>query len=203
MKSHAAVCAALCFLLVPAAAHAQETVECQSHNYQYNECQAPLRQPQLVHQISSSSCIINRTWGYNPNTHRIWVSQGCSGVFADVRGYHHGRDDGYDRGARYYDDRGHDAGLVTAGVVAAIISAAASDSHRSHSHTTSNSGYSGCHGIGCTVDNPDARDGDQDIDTRPAFDKQGNPNFDTHGNYQGCHGVGCDVDPPPQDDGGN
>lgn len=37
MKSHAAVCAALCFLLVSAVAHAQETVECQSHNYQYNE----------------------------------------------------------------------------------------------------------------------------------------------------------------------
>lgn len=54
----------------------------------------------------------------------------------------------------------------------------------------SGSGYDGCHGNGCLVDNPDA------IDTRPQFDKDGNPNFDTHGNYQGCHGEGCKVDDP-------
>jgi len=34
------------------------------------------------------------------------------------------------------------------------------------------------------------------IDTRPQFDKDGNPNFDTQGNYVGCHGVGCEVDNP-------
>ena len=32
--------------------------------------------------------------------------------------------------------------------------------------------------------------------TTPQFDKNGEPNFDTHGNYQGCHGVGCLVDDP-------
>lgn len=37
------------------------------------------------------------------------------------------------------------------------------------------------------------------IDTRPQFDKDGNPNFDTHGNYQGCHGIGCEVDNPDDD----
>ncbi|MBP0580510.1 hypothetical protein J8I29_14395 [Labrys sp. LIt4] len=36
----------------------------------------------------------------------------------------------------------------------------------------------------------------QTIDTRPQFDRQGNPNFDTQGNYQGCHGIGCQVDNP-------
>ncbi|MFT3669654.1 MAG: DUF3011 domain-containing protein [Pseudoxanthomonas sp.] len=201
----------LATLSAPMIAYAQSTVECHSVNYKYNECQAPLRKPQLIHQISSSSCILNRTWGFNPTTRRVWVAQGCSGVFADVSGYHYGRGDNYDRSARYYDDRGHDAGAVTAGVVlGAVLEAAASDSHRSHSYTTSNnyyirsgadssSGYTGCHGVGCLVDDPDKRDTSQDIDPRPSFDKQGNPNFDTQGNWQGCHGVGCDVDPPESD----
>ena len=56
--------------------------------------------------------------------------------------------------------------------------------------------YSGCHGDGCRVDNPDAA-----IDNRPQFDKYGEPNFDVHGNYQGCHGVGCLVDDPDDDQG--
>lgn len=37
---------------------------------------------------------------------------------------------------------------------------------------------------------------ERQIDTRPQFDKDGNPNFDTQGNYVGCHGVGCEVDNP-------
>lgn len=37
---------------------------------------------------------------------------------------------------------------------------------------------------------------DDQIDTRPQFDRDGNPNFDTKGNYIGCHGVGCMVDNP-------
>lgn len=37
---------------------------------------------------------------------------------------------------------------------------------------------------------------EQQIDTRPQFDKDGNPNFDTQGNYVGCHGAGCGVDNP-------
>src|SRR5688572_3176319 len=75
-------------------ANAQATVECQSRHYQYGECYAgPLKRPQLIHQISGSSCILNKTWGYNPKSRYIWVAQGCSGVFADVGGYHHGRGD--------------------------------------------------------------------------------------------------------------
>lgn len=34
------------------------------------------------------------------------------------------------------------------------------------------------------------------IDSRPQFDRYGNPNFDTRGNYIGCHGIGCMVDNP-------
>jgi hypothetical protein len=60
--------------------------------------------------------------------------------------------------------------------------------------STSNQRYSGCHGAGCLVTPPASAN--EVIDTRPAFDKEGNPNFDTKGNYQGCHGMGCLVDNP-------
>lgn len=189
-------------------ASAQETVECISHHYEYNECYAPLDNPQLVYQESHSACIINRTWGFNPKTSRIWVNEGCSGVFADASGYHHGRSKSFDSGARTYGPRGHDTGAVVAGVLAAaLIEGAAQSSNKKYTtsnayhHThESNSGYTGCHGVGCLVDNPDQ--GDQAIDNRPQFDKEGNPNFDTKGNYQGCHGVGCDVDDPDSDSSG-
>ncbi|OIS90807.1 DUF3011 domain-containing protein [Brucella cytisi] len=183
-------------------ANAQSTVECQSRNYQYGECYAgPLNQPQLIHQISSSACILNRTWGYNPQSKYIWVAQGRSGVFADVGGYHYGRGDGFDADARQYDSRGHDAGAVVAGaVLGAILGGLADSDRKGHQHTTSNfdyndSGYNGCHGVGCMVDNPD-KNGDQSIDPTPQFDKEGKPNFDERGNYQGCHGDGCLVDNP-------
>lgn len=198
--------------------HAQATVQCESHNYKYTECQAPLSAPQLVHQISSSACIINRTWGFNRATRRIWVANGCAGVFADPVGYHYGRGDRYDSGARYYDEHGHDAGKVAAGVVlGAILGAAAenADKHQ-HTHTTSNSyyygssdkrssDYDGCHGVGCLVDKPSqARDTSQDVDySVQKFDKDGNPNYDESGNYQGCHGAGCNVDNPDEQDGDN
>lgn len=179
-------------------AKAQSTVECHSRHYQYDECFAgPLRQPQLIHQISSKACILNRTWGYNPKSKYIWVAQGCSGVFADVGGYHHGRGDGFDHNARMYNDHGHDVGSVVAGaVIGALVQGMADSGKHSHHHTTSNyrydDGYNGCHGIGCKVDNPDVTD---DV---PQFDKDGEPNFDTHGNYQGCHGEGCLVDNPDE-----
>ena len=175
-KTGALLAVALSGLLFQSAAQAQVTVQCMSPNYQYTECQAPLSQPQLVHQISSSSCILNKTWGFNPQTRRIWVAEGCSGVFADAGGYHHSRSDTYDENARSYDKHGHDMGKVVAGGLLAILLAGALDdsSHKKHKHTTSN----------------DA------VDTRPHFDKEGFPNFDTNGNYQGCHGLGCKVDNP-------
>lgn len=182
--------------LIVTPAKADGTVECRSRHFQYDECWAgPLRQPQLIHQISSSSCILNRTWGYNPRSKYIWVSQGCSGVFADVGGYHHGRGDTFDPNARRYDQHGHDVSSVVAGAVIGALIEGMADEHATRHHTTSNyrddGGYNGCHGIGCMVDNPD-----QVIDNRPQFDAQGEPNFDMHGNYQGCHGAGCLVDDP-------
>lgn len=140
-------------------ASAQNVVECRSKDYQYNECYAPgLSRPQLIHQISSSSCILNRSWGFNTRTRYIWVSDGCSGTFSDGNGYHHGRSDTFDEGARHYDSKGQDAGLVVGGaVLGAILGAAISDggsSHR-HSHKGGSDSYDGCHGDGCLVDNPD------------------------------------------------
>lgn len=144
-------------------ASAASTVECHSVNYAYTECSAgSLSSPQLVHQISSSSCILNRTWGYNPRSGYLWVAEGCSGVFADMAGYHYGRDDGYDPNARMYNDRGHDVGAVVGGaVVAALINGMVNGGHNSGKHETSNysphtytpssSGYTGCHGMGCLV----------------------------------------------------
>lgn len=198
------IVASLAWIGLPAPAAAETTVECLSHNYQYNECYAPLEAPQLVYQSSQAACIINRTWGFNPATRRIWVSQGCSGVFADAGGYHHGQAGTYDNGARTYGPRGHDAGAVVAGaVLGALIEGAADSGDRRHSTTNSyhytrnsGSGYTGCHGVGCLVDDPDQ----QAVDDRPQYDREGNPNFDTHGNYQGCHGIGCEVDDPGSDD---
>ncbi|QWK81232.1 hypothetical protein [Ochrobactrum sp. BTU1] len=40
------------------------------------------------------------------------------------------------------------------------------------------------------------RRAESEIDNRPQFGRDGNPNFDTQGNYVGCHGVGCEVDNP-------
>lgn len=155
-------------------AQAGQTVECQSRHYQYGECWAgPLQQPQLIHQTSSAPCILNRTWGYNPASQYIWVAEGCQGVFADAGGYHHGRGDTFDEGARMYGDQGHDIGPVVAGAVVGALVQGMLDSGQ-HRHASSNyhddGGYNGCHGAGCLVDDPDA--------------------------YEGCHGIGCLVDSP-------
>lgn len=138
------------------------TVECMSHGYGYNECYAPLEAPQLVYQSSSAACIINRSWGFNPATSRIWVTDGCAGVFADPSGYHHGQAGTVDQGARGYGHRGHDTGALIAGaLIGALVEGAASSGHK---HSTTNnyvytqstgSGYTGCHGVGCLVDDPD------------------------------------------------
>ncbi|OCP01808.1 MULTISPECIES: DUF3011 domain-containing protein [unclassified Ensifer] len=184
---------------VPANAQGPQgaTVECRSRNFQYDECFAgPLSQPQLIYQISGSPCILNKSWGFNPKSRYLWVAQGCSGVFADVGGYHYGRGDGYDPNARMYNQHGHDTGAVVAGAVLGAILSGIADGKHAHSASNyhDNGGYNGCHGTGCLVDNPDTAS--QQIDTTPQFDKEGNPNFDTEGNYQGCHGVGCLVDNP-------
>lgn len=143
-------------LTTAAPATAQTTVECRSRDYQYTECYASnLARPQLIHQISNSACILNRSWGYNPRSGYLWVAEGCAGTFADVGGYHHGRGDTFDDGARHYDDRGRDAGALVGGLVlGAILAGAVSEGSHSHHHPQDN-GYNGCHGDGCLVTSPD------------------------------------------------
>lgn len=180
--------------LAPSTASARGStvsVECHSVGYEYSECRAPLQNPQLIHQISGSSCIVNRSWGFDRRRQRLWVDQGCSGVFADVGGYHHGRSGTFDAGSRRYDDRGQDVGLLDRHEY--------HSNYRSDTHSYAHGGYDGCHGVGCLVDPPKGDGGPDAIDTRPSFDKAGNPNFDTQGNWIGCHGAGCGVDSPSAD----
>lgn len=116
-------------------ASAESVVECRSVNYEYHECRADsLSRPQLIHQISRNSCILNRSWGFNPKKRYLWVADGCAGTFADMNGYHHGRGDTYDEGARHYDSDGLDAGAVVGGLVlGAILLGIAADSSDDHS----------------------------------------------------------------------
>ena len=57
-------------------------VECDSRNYQQQFCPAGRRVSRawLVEQRSQAACIQGRTWGYQQDG--IWVSGGCSGLFA-------------------------------------------------------------------------------------------------------------------------
>ncbi len=165
------ILAAVGALLVVAPASAKDTVECISKSYKYVECNSgPLDKPVLIYQSSDADCVMNRTWGFSPRDKYIWVSDGCSGVFADSNGYHHGKADSYDQGARSYDSTGHDAGLLIGALLGAAILDNMDDKDKSHNkskdHYSSNrdrdnerysapSDYDGCHGIGCLVDNPD------------------------------------------------
>lgn len=95
---------------------------------------------------------------------------------------------------RMYDHRGYEVGAVIGGaVLGALLEGVTADGEHKHiaSNFSSHSGYNGCHGIRCMVDDPD-----QSVDNTPQFDREGEPNFDEHGNYQGRHGAGCLGDAP-------
>lgn len=62
---------------------------CHSNNGQFKRCQVGLwDDAALVEQDSSTRCIRGDNWDLDGTT--IWVSDGCRGVFAEVR--HHGQD---------------------------------------------------------------------------------------------------------------
>jgi hypothetical protein len=189
------------------------TVECKSRNYEYTECRANFRAPQLVVQESRSPCIVNRTWGFNPQTRYLWVAEGCAGIFDDQRGYHYGRSDRYDTGAPRYDDRGRYIGPHGTGELvdrpwhdrAQDVDPTPQFDRNGNPNFDEHGRYIGGHGVGQLVDDPDSQEQDRSQDVDPTvqkFDRQGNPNYDADGRYIGGHGLGTKVDPPSDDDDG-
>ncbi len=183
-----------------APAQAATKLICSSVDFDYSFCRVDTRgKIRIVQQLSRSPCIEDRTWG--SNSRGIWVDRGCSAQFAISSG-----NGGSLVGA-----------AIIGGIVGALLTGGSNDRdrhkpHYKHDYRDQDSPppydrygspnydkkgrYRGCHGLGCTVDNPDRPDTSQAIDTRPQFDKDGNPNFDVHGNYIGCRGPGCNVDNP-------
>ena len=96
---------ALLGISAPAWAHHDETVECRSRGFDYTECVASFRRPQLVQQLSNSECVENRSWGVKRNG-VIWVSAGCAAVFAESeeRYSNPDREDNRDQDNRGRDD---------------------------------------------------------------------------------------------------
>jgi Protein of unknown function (DUF3011) len=92
LRAAVSVCViALLGISPPARAHHDETVECRSKGYDYTECVASFRHPQLVQQLSDSECVENRSWGVKSNR-VIWVSAGCAAVFAESEERYSNRD---------------------------------------------------------------------------------------------------------------
>ncbi len=140
---------------------------CSSNNYRYSYCGIDTRGGvQLTNRLSKARCQLGTSWGYNGGG--IWVDKGCSAQFLIA---------GTGRRPSPGDAA---AAIIVGGIVGAILDN--NDRHNRHSDNY--------------YPRPRPRRDDQWIDPTPQFDRDGNPNFDTHGNYQGCHGVGCGVDNP-------
>ena len=83
---------------------AQNSVRCESRNFKYRECDAGMRRPRIVRQLSRAPCISGDTWGYHRGL--VWVDRGCGAVFADAAGRRYYRDyPRYDDRDPRYDDR--------------------------------------------------------------------------------------------------
>lgn len=182
-----AALAAIALLLLTAThaapTHAQSVVRCESIKNRFNECDAPWRSARLIEQSSRAPCVAGNSWGFNATTRRLWVSQGCRGIFT------------YGTPVRSSSNRNADE--VAAGVTAAALAAAIAEEDRKERERLRRerereaNAYNGCHGIGCYVDNPDAAvDGYVDPATEPMME----PNFEGHGDYNGC--TDCYISPP-------
>ncbi|WP_206681846.1 DUF3011 domain-containing protein [Mesorhizobium sp. NZP2298] len=167
--------------LLPDAARAAAPMRlvCSSSNYRYSYCGIDTRGGvQLTNRLSKSRCQFGTSWGYDGGG--IWVDKGCSAQFL-ISGSGSGSGSG-----RKPSPGDAAAAIIVGGIVGAIL-----DNNDRHSHHSDN-----------YYPRPKPRRGDQWIDPTPQFDRDGNPNFDTHGNYQGCHGIGCRVDNPDEMQGG-
>ncbi len=60
-------------------------IECESRRERYTSCDWPRewRRPRLEQQLSNSSCIEGRSWGYSRRDRKIWVDHGCRAVFSE------------------------------------------------------------------------------------------------------------------------
>lgn len=57
------------------------TLRCESIGHEYRHCKTDTRRGvQLVHQYSSSPCVLGRSWGHDRRG--IWVNKGCRAEFA-------------------------------------------------------------------------------------------------------------------------
>lgn len=192
---------------LPAPAAAATKLICASTNFDYSHCRIDTRNGvRLVQQLSSAPCIQGRTWGTDRGG--IWVDRGCAAEFSVSSGSNAGA-------------------VVGAAIIGGIVGALLGDSSNDHGYRSATRDnyhysyrysdpspppydrygnpnydrkgrYTGCHGLGCMVDNPDAGgNGSQEVDpTVRKFDKDGNPNYDADGNYIGAHGLGALVDNP-------
>lgn len=73
---------ALGLTVPPVVAGDSGTVECRSQNYQRAECPVSFRRAVLLEQKSRSACVEGQTWGLRRG--RLWVSDGCAGVFGEA-----------------------------------------------------------------------------------------------------------------------
>lgn len=142
---------------LPPPALAATSLVCSSVNWGYSYCRVKTGNGvKLVQQLSSAPCVQGRTWGTDPNG--IWVDRGCAAQFQISTGPSTGTVVG---------------AVIIGGIVGALLGGSGSSgnrysgsssapSRRSYYNNTSpapydqRGRYTGCHGIGCTVDNPDA-----------------------------------------------
>jgi hypothetical protein len=60
-------------------------IECESRRNRYQACDWPRewRRPRLERQLSNSSCVEGRSWGYSRRDGLIWVDHGCRAIFGE------------------------------------------------------------------------------------------------------------------------
>ena len=75
--------AALAALFAGTVAGQAAIVTCESQNYRNAECAVGGGPVALIRQLSTppGDCIEGRTWGFNRNSNRIWVANGCRAEF--------------------------------------------------------------------------------------------------------------------------
>ncbi len=59
-----------------------DAIECSSHGYERERCNAPWRDARLVRQLSDTRCVRDENWGVD--RHGLWVDHGCSGQFVEA-----------------------------------------------------------------------------------------------------------------------